>query len=38
MFSKVTYALISGEKNFDGLVFIYQPLTPTLLMLDIYTS
>ena len=29
---------IRGKKNFDGLVFIYQPLTPTLLMLDIYTS
>ena len=29
---------IRKKKSFDGLIFIYQLLTPTLLMLDIYTS
>ena len=38
MFSKLTNALISEKKICDGLVFIYQPLTQTLFMLDIYSS
>ena len=38
MFSKLTNILTSEKKNFDGSVYIYWLLTPTLFMLGIYTT